>query len=187
LNCGDSIDCKQIYDEIKQYEDIKYKPTNISELNKIIGKLVVIKGVGYNTVKLGWLDVSKIATVILNNDIEIPFNEFDKKRHIAKFIKLNCKNEVGHDIILHKDLLLANSRWIGSQLKTYEDAIWKTDNIEISELKKYEFVKSFKNPNYFDAYAYDDYNGYDLTYHNQDIQTYNRDIVNYPAIMHCMQ
>jgi len=92
----------QYYKIIQYYDDFhkKYKVKDFEELVTIFNKIRSITGCS-----LYWIDTSDVISLILDNDIEIPLNQFNKKWDKAVFIKI--KNSVcGHDIITHKNSLI---------------------------------------------------------------------------------
>ncbi|WQJ53313.1 MAG: hypothetical protein [Wendovervirus sonii] len=168
---------KLIYQKIINYfqiTKIQYKPDNFQKLVNIYNG---IKDIKY--FKLNWIDMSDTVVIITKDDIEIPLNIFNKKTHIAKYIKI--KNSIcGHDIIL-------SIIEIQKYYQTYKYTLsiygyrWQIEKkLNFNKKDCFEFIKD----------AINDYNGYEHTYHNINIDNSNYEQIikeNYPIFQQCIK
>ncbi|WQJ53233.1 MAG: hypothetical protein [Wendovervirus sonii] len=157
-----------IIDSYNLNTDNRYKVKNFGELKKIYDAFNRVFNYKFFTYKIknafkslwGWMDTSNAIMLILNDNSEISFDQFDGQD--VKFIvfkSVNSKN----DILIHKDYLV-------------------TDNI-------YQWSKRIKNnfdtSNCKIGNASQDFNGFDNTYKNINIYKKGKNnFLSYPAFQY---
>ncbi|WQJ53787.1 MAG: hypothetical protein [Wendovervirus sonii] len=147
-----------------------YEPENINELLKIFSIIRRDCNIKQFEIDLSWVNTKNALSFILEDDSEILLHEYDNQNvKFIKFINVHAYHDLGvcdHPIIIHKNLEF--EKWVPwNRTKPNKKNFWLSDN------------KSFDE-------ALIDFDGYEHTYENTNIEYGEETYSNYPAIYQCI-
>lgn len=150
---------------------------HIKNFNELIEIFKIIDKIPEQKNDLHWLQLSDILCLITYDNEEVSFDNADD--YDIKFIKIK-NNITGHDIILHKDLLISgihNDKLEWNKTYVHQNFFNNIDCISCTKQPKLPLEEVKKIVVY-------DYDGYINTYNNINIE--NKQYMNYPAFKYCV-